>query len=97
MDARALRADAQEDHAAEAIQGAWRWRIRRWERRLALEYLQETARTFVGKLRSGQRARKHSCANPATLFFAFSSYISHTHPGPVTERISAIKNSIGGA
>lgn len=61
MDARALRADAQEDYAAEAIQGAWRWRIRRWERRLALEYLQETARAFVGKLRSGQRARKRRC------------------------------------
>ncbi len=69
MDARALRLDATEDRAVEAIQGAWRTRIRRWERRLALEYLQEHARAFVAKLRTGQRARKRRCIRaPPTLF-----------------------------
>jgi len=61
MDARALRLDAVEDCAAAAIQGMWRLRIRRWERRLALEYLQEHARAFVAKLRAGERARKRRC------------------------------------
>mmetsp|Transcript_33123 Transcript_33123/g.87027 ORF Transcript_33123/g.87027 Transcript_33123/m.87027 type:complete len:124 (+) Transcript_33123:442-813(+) len=69
MDARALRLDAEEDHAAEMIQGVWRLRIRRWEKQLALEFLQEKARAFVGQLRTGQRARKRRCirAPPALL------------------------------
>ena len=69
MDARALRLDAIEDRAVETIQGAWRTRIRRWERRLAIEYLQERTRAFVAELRTGKRARKRRCIRaPPTLF-----------------------------
>ena len=58
MDARALRLDAEEDRAAELIQGSWRRHIRQWERQLAVEYLQEHCRKFVAALRTGHRARK---------------------------------------
>jgi len=69
MDARALRLDKCEDHAAEAIQGAWRSTIRRWERRLAVEFLQQHARTFVDKMRTGQRARKRRCIRAPPVLF----------------------------
>lgn len=55
MDLRALQLDAEEDRAVAAIQGAWRTRIRRWERKLALDFLQHHARNFIG------RARKRRC------------------------------------
>ena len=58
MDLRALRLDREEDCAAEAIQGAWRKHIKGWERRLALEFLQQHARTFVERKR---RQRKRQC------------------------------------
>ena len=61
MDLRALRLNREEDCAAEAIQGAWRQHIKQWVRRLALEFIQEHARSFLALLRTGQRKRKRRC------------------------------------
>jgi len=61
MDARALRLDKTEDDAAILVQYAWRRYMRRWEQRLAVEYIQQIARSFVASLRCGQRARKRRC------------------------------------
>ena len=58
MDARALRLDKREDDAIILLQYAWRRYMRRWEQRLAAEYIQATAKAFVASLRGGQRARK---------------------------------------
>ena len=58
MDRRALALDRQEDRAVACLQGAWRTHIRRWERKLALEFIQQHARAFVALLRAGRRARK---------------------------------------
>ena len=69
MDARALRLDKREDDAIILLQYAWRRYMRRWEQRLAAEYIQATAKAFVASLRGGQRARKRRCirAPPALL------------------------------
>ena len=61
MDARALRLDKKEDDAAILVQYAWRRYMRQWEKQLAVEYIQQIARSFVASLRGGHRARKRRC------------------------------------